>query len=216
MSIKFISENYYLISIIIITIAFGIFLFCYERKKPQAGEMVILAIMSAIAVASRAVFAMLPFFKPMMGIVMITGMAFGAGAGCLTGVVSGFVSNYIFGQGPWTPWQMLAYGIGGALAGILAKRKMMSEEKKWQTAVLGYGIIQLVVGPILDTYSIFMMGQAISKAFIFPIYAAGLVPNFIHGAATFLTLFLLGKPMMEKLVRIKIKYGLMREEEDEI
>ena len=99
--------------------AFAVFFFCYEKKKPQAREIVTLAVMSAIAIASRAAFAVIPFFKPMMGIIMITGIAFGGGAGFLAGTVTGFVSNFIFGQGPWTPWQMLAYGLGGALAGWL-------------------------------------------------------------------------------------------------
>lgn len=123
MSNQLILKNYYLVSVAIIAIAFLIFCFCYEKKKPQAREIVTLAVMSAIAIASRAAFAMIPFFKPMMGIIMITGMAFGSGAGFLTGAVTGFVSNFIFGQGPWTPWQMFAYGVGGALAGFLAKKE---------------------------------------------------------------------------------------------
>ena len=126
MSKQLINQNYYLNSIVIIILAFVVFFFSYEKKKPQAREIVTLAVMSAIAIASRATFAMIPFFKPMMGIIMITGMAFGAGAGFLTGTVTGFVSNFIFGQGPWTPWQMFAYGVGGALAGFLAKKGIYS------------------------------------------------------------------------------------------
>lgn len=81
MSKELINQNYYLISVGMILLAFAVFFFCYEKKKPEARELVTLAVMSAIAVASRTVFAMIPFFKPMMGIVMITAMAFGSGAG---------------------------------------------------------------------------------------------------------------------------------------
>ena len=132
MSKELINGNYYLISVGLILLAFVVFFFSYERRKPQAREMVTLSVMSAIAIASRAAFAMIPFFKPMSGIIMITGMAFGPGAGFLTGVVSGFVSNFIFGQGPWTPWQMFAYGIGGALAGWLHKKNIMHEDLRIQ------------------------------------------------------------------------------------
>lgn len=207
------NQNYYLISVAIIVIAFALFFFRYEKQKTEARELVTLAVLSAIAVASRAAFAMIPFFKPMLGIIMITGMAFGAGAGFLTGAVSGFVSNFIFGQGPWTPWQMFAYGAGGALAGILYKFGVIHEEKKVRTAVIGYLIIQFFVGPLLDVCAIFTMGQTVSPEYVISIFGSGIVPNAIHGLATFLTLLFLGKPMMEKLNRMKLKYGMMQEED---
>ena len=210
------NQNYYLISVLIIILSFAVFFFRYEKKKPQAREIVTLAVMSAIAIVSRAVFAMIPFFKPMMGIVMITGMAFGSGAGFLTGAVSGFVSNFIFGQGPWTPWQMFAYGVGGALAGFLTKKGIMHEEKKLRTAVIGYLLIQFIVGPILDVCSIFTMGNTIAPEYVLAIFGSGVIPNAIHGLATFLTLLLACKQMMEKLNRMKLKYGMLSEDLDEI
>ena len=214
MSKEFIIGNYYLVSVILIFIAFAVFFFSYEKKKPQAREIVTLAVMSGIAVASRAAFIMIPFFKPMTGIIMITGMAFGAGAGFLTGAVSAFVSNFIFGQGPWTPWQMFAYAVAGALAGFLRKRNILHEDRKFVTGVAGYLIVQLIVGPILDTSSIFTMGQPVNSAAAIAIYGSGVMPNLIHGIATLLTLILLCKPMMEKLQRMKLKYGMLEESED--
>ena len=215
MSKELINSNYYLVSVGLILLAFVVFFFSYERRKPQARELVTLSVMSAIAIASRAAFAMIPFFKPMSGIIMTTGMAFGPGAGFLTGVVSGFVSNCIFGQGPWTPWQMFAYGMGGALAGWFYKKSLMNEELRIQTALLGYAIIQVIVGPILDVCSIFTMGQPVTGAYALTIFGSGLIPNLIHGVATALALFLLAKPMMEKLNRMKTKYGMMDSESSE-
>ncbi|MBR5571404.1 MAG: ECF transporter S component [Oscillospiraceae bacterium] len=209
MSKELVNGNYYLISVVLILLSIVVFFFSYEKKKPQARELVTLAVMCAIAIASRAAFAMVPFFKPMSGIIMITGMAFGPGAGFLTGVVSAFVSNFIFGQGPWTPWQMFAYGVAGALAGFLCKKKVMHEEKKLRTAIFGYLIVQVIVGPILDVCSIFTMGQSVSSSYALAIFTSGFVPNLIHGIATALTLLLLAKPMMEKLNRMKVKYGMM-------
>ena len=155
-----------------------------------------------------------PLFA-LAGIIMITGMAFGPGAGFLTGVVSAFVSNFIFGQGPWTPWQMFAYGVAGVLAGLFYKAKVMNELKKIRTAIFGYLIIQVIVGPLLDVCAIFTMGQPVDGAYALAIFGSGLVPNLIHGIATALTLFLLAKPMMEKLNRIKVKYGMMSKDADE-
>ena len=209
MSKELINSNYYLISLVVILLSFLFFVFSFEKRRPQAKEIVTLAVMSGIAVASRAAFVMIPFFKPMSGVVMITGMAFGPGAGFLVGTVSAFASNFIFGQGPWTPWQMLAYGIAGFLAGWLRKKNVMHEEKRIRTAVIGYLLVQLVVGPILDVCSIFTMGNGVTKEYVLSIFISGIVPNLIHGIATFLTLLLLCKPMMEKLNRMKLKYGMM-------
>lgn len=214
MSMQLINSHYYLLSVVVFLLAFGVFFFSYEKKKPQAREMVTLAVMSAIAVASRAAFIMIPFFKPMSGIIMITGMAFGPGAGFLTGAVSAFVSNFIFGQGPWTPWQMFAYAMAGLLAGFLRRKNIMHEDNRFQTGVAGFVIIQFIVGPILDTCSIFTMGQVVEKEFVLSIYASGIMPNLVHAIATLLTLFLLCRPMMEKLNRMKLKYGMMDEAED--
>lgn len=209
MSKELINGNYYLVSLVVMLAAFFVFFFSYERKKPEAREIVTLAVMSAIAVGSRAAFAMIPFFKPMSGIIMITGMAFGSGAGFLTGAVSAFVSNFFFGQGPWTPWQMFAYAVGGALAGFLRKKNIMHEDRKFQTAVAGFLIIQFIVGPILDTCAIFTMGQPVDSTLAIAIYGSGVMPNMVHAVAAFLTLFLFCRPMMEKLERMKVKYGMM-------
>ena len=83
----------------------------FEDRKPQAREVLLIAVMAAIAVVGRMAFFMLPQFKPVTAIVIITGISLGAEAGFLTGAVAGFVSNFFFGQGPWTPWQMFAFGI---------------------------------------------------------------------------------------------------------
>ena len=76
MSKELINSQYYLISVVMILSSFAVFFFTFEKRRPHARELVTLAVMSAIAVASRAVFVMIPFFKPMSGIIMITGMAF--------------------------------------------------------------------------------------------------------------------------------------------
>lgn len=211
MSKEFINTHYYLFSVLIIVAAFGIFCLRLEKKKPQARELVTLAVMSAIAVAARAAFVMVPHFKPMSGVIMISGMAFGPGAGFFIGAVSAFVSNFMFGQGAWTPWQMLAYGMAGALGGLLKGKELSGMKRILLTAVYGFVVIVAIVGPILDTSSIFLMPDVNSAEACAAIYLSGLPLNAVHGVATFVTLLLLSRPMLEKLNRIKVKYGVMQE-----
>lgn len=110
------------------------FFFKFERQKPRPREMVPLAVMAALGVVGRTVFQLIPLpnFKPVSAIVIITGVAFGPEAGFLTGALTGFVSNFIFGQGPWTPWQMFCWGMIGLIAGKLQNAGFFAKAKKRQ------------------------------------------------------------------------------------
>lgn len=212
-------RKFYLSALTIIVLTMASFFLHFESRKPQARELVILAVLCALAVASRAAFIAVPHFKPMLAIVMLTGIAFGPEAGFLCGAISGFASNFIFGQGPWTPWQMFAYGIGGMLAGlfamwgILKKAPRAWRDKGWMDilglAVFGFLCILLVVGPLLDTSTFFTMATSYSAAAVRAVYLAGVPVNCIHGMAVALTMLLFGKPLLDRLQRIKIKYGMM-------
>ncbi len=203
-------RQFYLTSVIVMIIAMIPFFLSFESRKPSARELVTLAVMTAIAVISRAAFIMLPNVKPMVGIIMITGIALGPEAGFLTGAIGAFVSNFIFGQGPWTPWQMFAYGLAGFIAGLLAKKGIMSAEKKIQTAIIGAVMIFVLIGPLLDTSTVFLMSTMYEPgSSILAIYAAGVPVNAIHAVVTGLTLLILCKPISDKLERIKVKYGFL-------
>ena len=93
----------------------------FEKGKNDARRIVIIAVMTALSVAGRFVFAPIPFFKPVTAIVIITAIYLGSEAGFITGAFSAVVSNFYFGQGPWTPFQMLAWGLIGFLAACLLK-----------------------------------------------------------------------------------------------
>ena len=212
-------RKFYLSALTIIVLTMAAFFLHFESRKPQARELVILAVLCALAVASRAAFIAVPHFKPMLAIIMLTGIAFGPEAGFLCGAICGFASYFIFGQGPWTPWQMFAYGIGGMLAGlfamwgILKKAPRAWRDKGWMDilglAVFGFLCILLVVGPLLDTSTFFTMATSYSAAAVRAVYLAGVPVNCIHGTAVALTMLLFGKPLLDRLQRIKIKYGMM-------
>ncbi len=210
-------QSFYLSGLTIIVLTIAAFFLHFESRKPQARELVLLAVLCALAVASRAAFGFVPHFKPMLAIVMLTGIAFGPEAGFLCGAISGFASNFIFGQGPWTPWQMFAYGIGGMLAGLLALCGILKKSPRaWRDGgwrdilgltVFGFLCILLVVGPLLDTSTFFMAGFSASSPLA--IYLAGVPVNCVHGSAVALTMLLFGKPLLDRLRRIQIKYGMM-------
>ena len=145
---RFADRQYYITSLLIIFYTMIPFFLVFEKRKPQARELVVIAVLCVIAVASRAAFIWAPHFKPITAIIIIAGMAFGAEAGFLTGAVSGFVSNFIFGQGPWTPWQMFAFGIAGFLAGLL-HRKGFLKKKRLSLCIFGGFVVMLIVGPSL-------------------------------------------------------------------
>lgn len=210
-------QSFYLSGLTIIVLTIAAFFLHFESRKPQARELVLLAVLCALAVASRAAFGFVPHFKPMLAIVMLTGIAFGPEAGFLCGAISGFASNFIFGQGPWTPWQMFAYGIGGMLAGLFALCGILKKSPRaWRDGgwrdilgltVFGFLCILLVVGPLLDTSTFFMAGFSASSPLA--VYLAGAPVNCVHGSAVALTMLLFGKPLLDRLRRIQIKYGMM-------
>ena len=198
------------IALCIIGLAMIPFCMIFEDRKPQAREVLLIAVMAAIAVVGRMAFFMLPQFKPVTAIVIITGISLGAEAGFLTGAVAGFVSNFFFGQGPWTPWQMFAFGIIGFLAGLLFRGKREKYKKSKLILCLYGGIATLVIyGFLMDTSSITMFGTGFSWKALAAMYASGLPFNIVHGISTMVFLFFLAGPMDRKLERIKKKYGIL-------
>jgi energy-coupling factor transport system substrate-specific component len=205
--------SYYLISVIVLLLAMLPFFLIFEGKHPQAREVVTIAVLCAIAVAARAAFIAVPHFKPMTAIIMIAGIAFGPEAGFLTGSLSAFASNFIFGQGPWTPWQMFAFGIAGFLAGLLVRCGWL-KPKRWPLTIFGAVCVFCIVGPLLDTCTLFLMTSLPSAASVGAIYLSGMPVNAVHALATALTLAIFAKPMLEKLDRLKLKYGMMEGPQD--
>ena len=202
---------HYLTSTLVILEAMLPFFLLFEARKPQARELVTIAVMAALAVAGRVAIP-IPNFKAITGIVMITGMALGPQAGFMTGAVSAFASNFFYSQGPWTPWQMLAYGMGGFLAGLLfyggeGKRPRLDI---WLKAAFGFFCVVLAVGPLLDSCTVFTTGANPTWKFAMAVYAAGFPHNLTHGLFCGITVLLLGKPLLTKLNRLKTKYGMLQ------
>lgn len=201
-------RKYYFISILILIYTMIPFFMIFEDRKPQGRELIVIAVLSAIAVAGRGAFYMLPQFKPVVAIVIIAGVCFGAESGFLVGAMSGFVSNFFFGQGPWTPWQMFCFGIIGFIAGILFKKGRL-KKNKLQLCIYGGLSTFFIYGGIINIGSLLMFTSHFSFKALMATYASGIPFDLVHAAATVFFLFIISNPMIEKLDRIKIKYGFI-------
>ena len=183
------------------------FFLAFEGRKPQARELVIIAVMCAIAIAGRVAIP-IPHFKAVFAFVMLAGIAFGPETGFMVGAITALVSNFFYGQGAYTPWQMFAYGAGGMAAGYCFTRDFLPKDRVVM-AIFGFFAVVLWVGPLLDTSSLFLMVTTVNANSVVAVYTAGFPANIANGVATALVLLLLGKPLLNKLDRIKIKYGIL-------
>ena len=203
-------RGYYVIGTLIIMELMIPFFMAFEGRKPQARELVVIAVMCALAIAGRVVIP-LPNFKAAFAIIMLTGIAFGPEAGFMVGAVTAFASNFFYGQGPFTPWQMFGYGAGGMLAGFAFRRKGLPR-KRSVMAVVGFLAVLLWVGPLLDCSHIFLVLPRISWTAVIATFVSGFYVNISQALCTALVMFLLGNALLEKLDRVKLKYGMMEDE----
>ena len=199
-------DNYLLSSMALALVSCFPFFYKYEQRKPEAREFIIIAIMCALAVVSRILFAFLPGIKPMVAIIIITGAAFGKESGFMCGSLSALISNMFFGQGPWSVYQMLIWGLIGFIAGVLNKNNLLDTKFKYV-----YGLVAGVLFSLIIDFLVAVGSGYTNEKFI-----ALLIPAipfmFYYAISNVIFLFFLYKPIMKKLSRVKIKYGLVSEE----
>lgn len=200
-------RSYMWVSFGVLFLALVPFAMMFEGKRPRAREITVTAVMIAIAVAGRAAFFMVPQFKPMTAVVIIAGISLGGETGFIVGAMSALTSNMFVGQGPWTPWQMLALGVIGLMSGLLFTDKGF-ERKKLLVGVFGFFAAFVLYGFIADTSTVIMTAYELDLNTVLAVYLAGIPFNLIHGVSTFLFLMLIGNSMIRKLSRIKIKFGM--------
>lgn len=204
-------RSYYITSTLMILELMVPFFMAFEGRKPQARELVVIAVMCAIAIVARTAIP-IPHFKAIFAVIMLSGIAFGPEAGFMVGAISAFASNFFYGQGAYTPWQMMAYGAGGMLAGFcFAKGRL--PQKPWVMAVFGFFATILWVGPLLDCSHIFLMLSAINRDSVLAALISGFPVNLSQAICTVLIMLLFGRALLDKLDRVKTKYGMMEDED---
>ena len=199
-TLVFDDKRYLLISFGIAVLALVLFFSGVERKNIGSRRMVVVAVMTACSVAGRFI----PFFKPVTALTVITAIWLGPESGFLVGALSALLSNFYFGQGPWTPFQMLAWGLIGLMAGYLS-----TPLKKHKSLLLLFGVFSGVLfSLIMDVWTVVWY----NGTFDLRLYLAAIVSavpfTALYAISNFIFLFFLSKPFGEKLGRIKIKYGI--------
>ena len=202
-------RQYNLVACLILIECMLPFVLVFEGRKPKSRELVTIAVLCAIGVAGRSLFFMLPQFKPVLALTIIAGVAFGGEAGFLVGAVTMLTSNMLFSQGPWTPWQMFTMGMIGFLAGVLF-RKGWLRRTRLSLAVFGAFSAIILYGGIMNPAAALMASsESITLKTLVAYYITGLPIDLVHAFGTALFLMLAAEPMLEKMDRIKVKYGLI-------
>ena len=203
------NQHYNITAMLVLVECMVPFFLVFESRKPKARELVTIAVLCAIGVAGRSAFFMLPQFKPVLALVIISGVAFGGETGFLVGAVTMMVSNVLFSQGPWMPWQMFSMGVIGFLAGVLF-RKGLLRRSRGSLATFGAFSAVIIYGGIMNPAAALMYNsQTINWEMLKAYYVSGLPMDLIHAAATVIFILIAAEPMLEKLDRIKVKYGLV-------
>ncbi len=200
-------RSYYLISLLILLECMAPFFLIFERRRPKARELTVIAVLCALGTAGRAALFMLSEFKPVMALVIVSGVALGGEAGFLVGAATMLVSNMLFSQGPWVPWQMFAMGLIGFSAGVLF-RKGLLRRSRGALALFGALSAVLIYGGIMNPAAALMASARLNGKILLAYYLSGFPMDCIHAAATALFLWFAAEPLLEKLDRIKVKYGL--------
>lgn len=177
-----------------------------EIRKLRARDICPIVVLAALAAAGRVIFAPFANVKPMTAIIVVTAACFGRESGFLTGALAALSSNLFFGQGPWTPWQMYAWGLTGYLGGVMTQAGLL--RKRWQACLFGF-LVCLLYGFLMDSY--YVTGYVLPAEWkvILAGYAAGVPFNLIHGVSTAVFLFLIWEPWCRKLRRVRSKYDIL-------
>lgn len=193
-------QKHIFVSLLVAFFSLILFITGFEKKVTGTRRMVLVAVMTAISVLGRFI----PFFKPITAITVITAMYLGGESGFLVGALSALLSNFYFGQGPWTAFQMLSWGLIGLLAGAMSETL-----KKNKALLLLYGVISgIIFSFIMDIWTVLWY----SSGFDMELYGASLkaaIPHTIlYAVSNLIFLYVLAKPFGDKFTRIKIKYGV--------
>ncbi len=197
-------RKYNIISIGIILVSMFPIFYKYEKKDSSMLLIVLIAVLAAIAIVGRVAFFMVPFVKPMSAVIIIAGMYLGSEEGFLVGALAAVGSNVIYGQGPWTPFQMFSWGLIGFIAGIPFISKKCQKNKIYLVLL---GIISgILFSVIMDSWSVLNF-QSFSWTRYLAMLARSLPMTVTYMISNAIFLLVLYKPIGDVLKRIQVKYG---------
>lgn len=198
-------DRYYIyISILIALCSLVVLFWRLDKHSTNVRRIVIIAVMISLSICSRFIFAAVPAFKPMASIIILTGMYLGPEAGFLCGSLTAFISNFYFGQGPWTVFQMIAFGLIGLFAALLARPL-----KKNMLLLSLYGLIAgIFYSFFMDIWTMLWTYSSLNKeGYLMALYTA--IPyTVLYAVSNVVFLLLLCKPFSNRLGRILFKYQI--------
>ena len=189
--------------ILVCVIAFAAF----ERKKITAAEVSIIAVFTALSVVGRLAFAAIPAFKPCTAVIILAGIYLGKEQGFMIGALTALLSNFYFGQGAWTPFQMLAWGIIGYCAGLFAKQLAKS---KIFIVVFG-GLSGAFFSLVMDLWSALWADNGFNLTRYLALIVSSLQFTVIYMVSNAVFLLLLIKPTSRIFRRLQRKYNIGQE-----
>ena len=194
------NKKYIFISFFIALLTVCLFITGFEKKKTGTRRLILVSIMIALSVVGRFI----PFFKPVTALTIISAMYLGGESGFMVGSLSALLSNFSFGQGPWTPFQMLAWGLLGLVAGFLAKPL-----KANKVFLIIFGVISgIIFSIIMDLWMALSYSDSLNFQFFLSSFITAIPHTVLYSVSNFIFLLILSKPFGEKLERIKVKYGV--------
>lgn len=175
----------------------------YERSRPPSQVVALVAALAALAIAGRIAFAAFPNVKPTTDIVVFAGYALGPAPGFAVGALAGLVSNFWFGQGPWTPWQMAGWGMCGVMGAGLAlgvrNAGRLSLAAVCGLAGIAYGV--LLNFSLMATY-----GGELSLERFLTLEARAIPFDVAHVVGNIAFALLAGPAMVRMLVRFRQRF----------
>ncbi len=202
-----------LLTMLVALVAVGVFIAGFETSHPALRQIMPTVVLAAIAVAGRILFFAVPSFQPVSAICILSGIVFGRRCGFMTGALAALVSNFFFGQGAWTPWQMYGWGMIGYFAGVLAGSGLFGTQGRGKSAqwhrialyVFAF-VASVLYGMLLDTWTFVGFVRPLTWETALLTYGVGIPYNIAHGIASVVFLLIIYEPWRKKLYRIKAKY----------
>lgn len=204
-SVFFSGRHYLAFSVLVMILTMIPFVIRFEWRKVEGRELVLLAILAAVAAVSRVPFAPLPNVQPTTFVIIVSALVFGAESGFVIGAVAALVSNLFLGQGPWTPWQMYAWGLVGLAAGWLRHTRFM--QTIWGRCLFGF-VAGFAFDWIMNLWAVLGMGEFSWKTII-AFYGTSFYFDLAHALSNVFFLAIFSKSWVKILKRFKIKYGML-------
>ncbi|WP_334333302.1 ECF transporter S component [Companilactobacillus sp. HBUAS59544] len=201
----FSSQNYLLFSFIFLILTLGVYFWKFEKSAHTSREIVFIAIICALAVVGRIIFAAIPSVKPELFILILGAIVSGPETGFLMGTIIALTSNMYFGQGAWTPWQMFALGVIGLVSGLMNGH----HPKTWQLVIWGF-LTGFIMGWIMDVYYIIGFVNPITIKSVLTSIAASFYFDFVHAIFTAVLVLLVGQRWIKLFGNYKNKYDLFK------